>query len=149
MQPPWSNPIAHLSICRGRDHNVPSTPRVPAASFDFDDVLDVPTLHGTLQPRESPFCQHNNFGGGFVSELDRVAISSIHFGSPTSSGATDRCRPRKVHNTSLMGDPDDVRLPRLRRPAWCLHASVCTAVSDTHGASAPAANSWCARAMPM
>lgn len=53
-----------------------------------DEVLEVPSLRAKLEARPSPFKTHNNFGGGFVSDLDRVALNSMRFGSPSSAGAT-------------------------------------------------------------
>lgn len=38
-------------------------------------------------PRNSPFVVHNNFGGGFVSDGDSVALNSVKFASVRSSGA--------------------------------------------------------------
>ena len=69
----------------------------------------MPSLREVLEPKNSPFCMHNNFGGGFVSDSDRVAISSIHFGSPDSSGATDFCRPemRDPGESVASADLDD------------------------------------------
>lgn len=52
-----------------------------------DETLDVPNLRSKLNTRTSPFVQHNNFGGGFVYEDDRVALSSMYFSSPKTSGA--------------------------------------------------------------
>lgn len=79
----------------------------PAADVDIDDVLEVPDLRGQLQPMKSPFCTHNNYGGGFVNEDDRVALSSIYFSSPTSTGATDMCRPAtraSIDGSDMSGD---------------------------------------------
>jgi hypothetical protein len=80
---------------------------------DIDDCLEILNLRDVLEPRQSPFCIHNNFGGGFVSEDDRVALSSIHFGSTESSGATDMCRPRSQGSDIV----DDVRCSVLLCPA--------------------------------
>lgn len=55
---------------------------------DNDEVLDCPTLRHKLKPRLSPFRTHNNFGAGFVSEDDRVALSSLKFASVDSAGAS-------------------------------------------------------------
>jgi hypothetical protein len=74
--------------------------------MDIDDVLEVPTLRDTLKPISSPFCQHDNFGGGFVSERDRVAISSIYFGSPDSSGATNKCQPGTEASKDILSSKD-------------------------------------------
>jgi hypothetical protein len=64
------------------------------AAVDLDDVLEVPTLWQKLKPIPSPFVKTNYYGGGFVDEDDRIAISSIHFASEESTGAKDRCRPQ-------------------------------------------------------
>ncbi|KAI8474291.1 MAG: phosphofructokinase family protein [Monoraphidium minutum] len=52
-----------------------------------DDVLECPELRTVLTPRPSPFVVHNNFGGGFVSDGDRVALTSMRFASGMSAGA--------------------------------------------------------------
>ncbi|PSC73510.1 phosphofructokinase family [Micractinium conductrix] len=52
-----------------------------------DEVLECPSLRGALRPRPSPFVVNNNFGGGFVSDEDRVALSAIKFASGESAGA--------------------------------------------------------------
>eukprot|EP01023_Acetabularia_acetabulum_P008938 TRINITY_DN1393_c0_g2_i1.p1 TRINITY_DN1393_c0_g2~~TRINITY_DN1393_c0_g2_i1.p1 ORF type:complete len:553 (-),score=93.04 TRINITY_DN1393_c0_g2_i1:301-1959(-) len=54
---------------------------------DQDDVLQCPTLRDKLKPKPSPFVVHNNFGGGFVNDSDRVALQSMKFASLDSSGA--------------------------------------------------------------
>ncbi|KAJ9512136.1 hypothetical protein QJQ45_012713 [Haematococcus lacustris] len=59
-------------------------------SCSADEVLEVPSLRSRLQPRLSPFVAHNNFGGGFVSDGDRVALSSMKFASAESAGASAR-----------------------------------------------------------
>mmetsp|Transcript_40385 Transcript_40385/g.114330 ORF Transcript_40385/g.114330 Transcript_40385/m.114330 type:complete len:546 (-) Transcript_40385:420-2057(-) len=63
--------------------NVVATQETP-----IDDVLEIPSLRHKLKPMESPFCVHNNWDGGFVSDDDRVALQSMKFASPKSSGAT-------------------------------------------------------------
>lgn len=55
-----------------------------------DDVLECPDLRDVLTARPSPFVVHNNFGGGFVSDGDRVALSSMRFASGMSAGAAER-----------------------------------------------------------
>ena len=52
-----------------------------------DDVLEVPVLHHKLKARPSPFITDNHFGGGFVSNDDRVAMSALRFASAESIGA--------------------------------------------------------------
>ncbi|KAI8113918.1 hypothetical protein M9434_002046 [Picochlorum sp. BPE23] len=54
---------------------------------DPDDVLDVPNLRDKLKPRPSPFITNNHFGGGFVSNDDRVALSALRYASAESMGA--------------------------------------------------------------
>ncbi|KAK9831834.1 hypothetical protein WJX81_000048 [Elliptochloris bilobata] len=53
-----------------------------------EEVLECPTLRDRLEPRPSPYTASNNFGGGFVSDGDRVALQSMRFASPASAGAT-------------------------------------------------------------
>ncbi|KIZ02592.1 hypothetical protein MNEG_5364 [Monoraphidium neglectum] len=53
----------------------------------YDDYLAIPDIRDVLTPRPSPFAVHNYFGGGFVDDGDRVALSSIQFASGTSAGA--------------------------------------------------------------
>lgn len=76
------------------------------AAMDLEDVMEIPTLHHKLRQRDSPFVGTNYYGGGFVDDGDRVALSSIHFASPDSTGAMDRCRPR---TTVVETMDDDVR----------------------------------------
>lgn len=52
-----------------------------------DDVLTVPSLHHKLTARPSPFITDNHFGGGFVSNEDRVALSALRYASAESIGA--------------------------------------------------------------
>ena len=52
-----------------------------------DDVLEVPVLHHKLKARPSPFITDNHFGGGFVSNDDRVAMSALRYASSESIGA--------------------------------------------------------------
>ena len=80
------------------------------AALDLEDTMEIPTLHHKLRQRDSPFVATNYYGGGFVDDDDRVSLSSIHFASSESTGATDRCRPR----TNLVETVDeDVRSPFL------------------------------------
>ena len=79
----------------------------------MDDVLEVPTLWNKLRPRDSPFTAHNYYGGGFVDEDDRVALSSIYFASQNSTGARDGCKPKSKQQSEILADTtfdDDVRL---------------------------------------
>lgn len=89
--------------------------------MEMDDVLPVPTLWNKLRPRDSPFTSHNYYGGGFVDEDDRVALSSIHFASPNSTGARDGCRPNTKQQSKVLADltlDEDVR-PNIGHNFWC------------------------------
>jgi 6-phosphofructokinase 1 len=55
--------------------------------YDQDDVLEVPHLRDKLKSRPSPFITNNHFGGGFVSNDDRVALSALKYASAESMGA--------------------------------------------------------------
>ncbi|EFJ49706.1 phosphofructokinase family protein [Volvox carteri f. nagariensis] len=61
---------------------------IEPVSFGEDAVLECPDMRSKLQPRPSPFVVHNNFGGGFVSDNDRVALNSMRFASAESAGAS-------------------------------------------------------------
>eukprot|EP00884_Botryococcus_braunii_P013565 jgi/Botrbrau1/22209/Bobra.168_1s0040.1 len=52
-----------------------------------DALLECPTLRDKLTPRPSPYVFTNNFGGGFVSDDDRVALNSIKYASTESAGS--------------------------------------------------------------
>lgn len=52
----------------------------------MDDVLEVGDIRASLKPRPSPFLEHNNYGGGFTSDGDRVALQALRFASSESSG---------------------------------------------------------------
>ncbi|EIE26511.1 phosphofructokinase family protein [Coccomyxa subellipsoidea C-169] len=51
-----------------------------------DEVLECPTLRDKLEPRPSPYVISNNLGGGFVSDQDKVALTSMKFASGSSAG---------------------------------------------------------------
>ena len=55
---------------------------------DSDSVVECPTIRAALRPRPSPFVMTNYYGGGFASDDDRVALSSIRFASPSSANAS-------------------------------------------------------------
>jgi len=55
---------------------------------DDDSVVECPTIRASLQPRPSPFVLTNYYGGGFASDDDRVALSSIRYASPSSANAS-------------------------------------------------------------
>ncbi|GLC45531.1 hypothetical protein PLESTB_001203600 [Pleodorina starrii] len=61
---------------------------IEPVSFGEDAVLECPEMRSKLLPRPSPFLVHNNFGGGFVSDQDRVALNSMRFASAESAGAS-------------------------------------------------------------
>lgn len=55
---------------------------------DADSVVECPTIRAALRPRPSPFVMTNYYGGGFASDDDRVALSSIRYASPSSANAS-------------------------------------------------------------
>ncbi|KAI3432447.1 hypothetical protein D9Q98_003998 [Chlorella vulgaris] len=83
-----------------------------------DEVLECPSLRHMLRPRPSPFCVSNNFGGGFVSDEDRVALSSIKFASADSAGA--KCISNdNGHSSWLEASMEQLCVPL---PPWSLRA---------------------------
>jgi len=62
----------------------------PLGSYeaDLEDVLQCNNLWDVLAPVPSPFNEDNNSSMGFVSNRDRVAISSLFHGTSDSIGAT-------------------------------------------------------------
>ncbi|KAG2484165.1 hypothetical protein HYH03_016979 [Edaphochlamys debaryana] len=66
---------------------------IPVASptTDPEDVVRVPHIRDLLVPRDSPLLAHDNFGGGFVDDEDRVALNTMSLAGITSAGATDMC----------------------------------------------------------
>jgi hypothetical protein len=90
----------------------------PGDSSDVADVLELDTsLRDQLTPRPSPFVAHNNYGGGFVSEGDRVALASLRFASAASIGAT--CADVADGSISDAGNGDEVCVPL---PTWAARA---------------------------
>lgn len=89
---------------RGRGRPLPlSPPRATLTTFAItppgggddsdaedgdDDVVECPTIRAALQPRPSPFVMTNYYGGGFASDDDRIALSSIRYASPSSANAS-------------------------------------------------------------
>ncbi|KAI3436493.1 hypothetical protein D9Q98_005910 [Chlorella vulgaris] len=61
-------------------------------------IIHCPTLRDELTARPSPFIKNNYFGGGFVSDQDRVCLQSIKF-------ATERSAGSRSHN-NLLGLPN-------------------------------------------
>lgn len=55
---------------------------------ESDSVVECPTIRAALRPRPSPFVMTNYYGGGFASDDDRVALSSIRYASPSSANAS-------------------------------------------------------------
>ncbi|BDA40893.1 ATP-dependent 6-phosphofructokinase 5, chloroplastic [Coccomyxa sp. Obi] len=80
-----------------------------------DEVLECPTLRDKLEPRPSPYVISNNLGGGFVSDEDKVALTSMKFASGSSAGATCVGSALNVVETSM----DQVCVPL---PAWAIRA---------------------------
>lgn len=74
--------VSRRSLVVRASVTVPTIP-IPGA----DEVLSCPDIRPRLVSRPSPFVAHNNFGGGFVSDMDRVALTAMRFGSPKSAGA--------------------------------------------------------------
>ncbi|GIL60175.1 hypothetical protein Vafri_14804, partial [Volvox africanus] len=66
---------------------------IPVASPTTDpvDVVTCPDVRERLVPRDSPLLCHDNFGGGFVDDEDRIALNTMRLSSVASSGATDMC----------------------------------------------------------
>lgn len=72
----------------------------------------------TPRPRCPAAQVHNNFGGGFVSDEDRVALSAIKFASAESAGA--KCiSGGDGHNSWLEASMEQLCVPL---PPWSLRA---------------------------
>ncbi|GIL82362.1 hypothetical protein Vretifemale_11250, partial [Volvox reticuliferus] len=56
---------------------------IPVASpaTDPDDVVTCPDIREKLIPRDSPLLSHDNFGGGFVDDEDRIALNTMRLSS--------------------------------------------------------------------
>lgn len=114
MRPSFLKPSSQTRIYRCTLHYIPSLPHhsqrsfargpssspapplhsytkfVPGIAIDDiseDEVLQCPHIRGSLTPMDSPFKEHDNFGGGFVDDDDRVALSALRFASPSSAGS--------------------------------------------------------------
>jgi 6-phosphofructokinase 1 len=94
----------------------------------IDDVLEIPDIRHMLQARPSPFVAHNNFGGGFIDDNDRVAINSLKFASAASLGAGCTVTEEGMYEDDAMVDENvdsqgdggpDVCMPL---PAWAHRA---------------------------
>ncbi|KAK9794015.1 hypothetical protein WJX73_001029 [Symbiochloris irregularis] len=94
---------------------------VQAPGDEDEDVIECPTVRKRLQPRPSPFAPHHNFGGGFVSDEDRVAMQSMRFASSDSAGAT--CQPGLDGGSNGAG-PGDADLDEVCVPLapWAMRA---------------------------
>ena len=75
----------------------------PGEDTLWNDVLEVPNLFDQLSPRPSPFITTNNFGGGFVSNEDRVALTALRFASADSAGA--QCMAQSSDTEYSMKNP--------------------------------------------
>jgi len=88
----------------------------------IEDVLEIPDLRDKLTPQPSPLSVHNNWGGGFASDDDRVSLQSMKFASANSSGASTHliATGSTGHGKQWMQatlDQMDVPLP-----AYCMRA---------------------------
>ncbi|CAK0755833.1 hypothetical protein CVIRNUC_002405 [Coccomyxa viridis] len=81
-----------------------------------DEVLECSTVRDRLEPRPSPWVINNNLGGGFVSDMDKVALTSMKFASGSSAGATCVGSPPHPDDNGAM---DQVCVPL---PAWGIRA---------------------------
>ena len=94
-------------------------PPAPAPGSVSDTLIPHATLlTASLLPFRLPQV-HNNFGGGFVSDEDRVALSSIKFASAESAGA--KCISSDDGQTSawLEASMEQLCVPL---PPWSLRA---------------------------
>jgi len=81
------------------------------------DVLECPNLKDHLKPLRSPFCTHNNYGGGFVDDEDKVSLVSIRYASTESTGA--KC-PGLIVATKA--DDGDLVEECVELPPWSVRA---------------------------
>ena len=89
---------------------------VSSPALPLEDVLEVPDIRGLLEPQPSPFVVNNNYGGGFVDEDDRVAISSLKFASSSSLGAGCTFA---LDSSAEFPDGSHICMPL---PAWAVRA---------------------------
>jgi len=61
-----------------------------------------------MNRRPSPFITTNNFGGGFVSNDDRVALTALRFASSASAGASCMSADSDSLSSSNNGDSTDI-----------------------------------------
>lgn len=94
---------------------------VQPAQHHNDEVLHCPNIRSKLRPRPSPFVVHNNWGGGFVSDDDRISLSAIKFASAESAGA--KCitsiEGEEAINTWMEASMEQLCVPL---PPWAIRA---------------------------
>ncbi|PNH03063.1 6-phosphofructokinase 5, chloroplastic [Tetrabaena socialis] len=83
-----ARPRFSSGVCRGAPAADLSNYVIESVHFGDDTVLECPDLRDKLAVRRSPFVAHNNFGGGFVSDSDKVALNSMRFASAESVEAS-------------------------------------------------------------
>ena len=88
-------------------------------SDDEDGILEVPNLRSKLKARPSPFITTNNFGGGFVSNDDRVALSALKFASRESAGAQCMGMYDPLEGRGSGSDEENLCVPL---PPWAYRA---------------------------
>ncbi|KAG2500191.1 hypothetical protein HYH03_001771 [Edaphochlamys debaryana] len=54
---------------------------------EWEDVMELKDLRQYLVPRDSPALPHNNHGGGFVGDRDRIRLHTVEFESTESAGS--------------------------------------------------------------
>ncbi|PNH03885.1 6-phosphofructokinase 5, chloroplastic [Tetrabaena socialis] len=82
VPPPLSHPLTPVEEPAIVSFHIP----VATLQTDPRDALPVPDLRPLLVPRDSPLLPHNNWGGGFVDDEDRVALNTMHISSIASAG---------------------------------------------------------------
>ncbi|KAI8464851.1 MAG: phosphofructokinase family protein [Monoraphidium minutum] len=100
-----------------------SAPTAARPALD-DDVLEIPNLRHVSTPRPSPFVVHNYFGGGFVDDDDRVALSSIKFASGTSAGAgaSSNADPAQLNQKGINWMEASLEQLTTPLPPWAIRA---------------------------
>ncbi|KAL3140014.1 hypothetical protein ABBQ38_004298 [Trebouxia sp. C0009 RCD-2024] len=122
-------PRQHRHLITAASDGVSNTAFAIEAPGDSDDVLECQDLRSKLKARDSPFKAHDNFGGGFASDGDRVALQSMRFATPHSAGATCMTLGQlsRIHNNDNGSKPprsedaadDQVCVPL---PPWAIRA---------------------------
>jgi len=77
-----------------------------------DDILEINHLRNYLTPRDSPFVNTDNSGGGFVGDRDRVRLHTVEYESADSAGAF--C----ADGMATVGDEDSCIL----LPEWAIRS---------------------------